>query len=63
VTRNTNKNYDVDAIAIVEGPRPLSNGTLSTAALNPAGFLPYSAPSTARFGGPRQVQLGVRFTF
>ncbi|MCS7081076.1 MAG: carboxypeptidase regulatory-like domain-containing protein [Chloracidobacterium sp.] len=63
VTRNTNKNYDVDAVAIVEGPRPLANGTLSTAALNPAGFLPYSAPSTARFGGPRQVQLGVRFTF
>jgi hypothetical protein len=63
VTRNTNKNYGVDAIAIVEGPRPLSHGTLSTAALNPAGFLPFSAPSTARFGGPRQVQLGVRFTF
>ncbi len=63
VTRNTNKNYDVDAVAIVEGPRPLPNGTLSTAPLNPAGFLPYSAPSTARFGGPRQVQLGVRLTF
>jgi hypothetical protein len=24
---------------------------------------PYTAPSTARFGGPRQLQLGARLVF
>lgn len=71
VTRTTNKGFGVDSA----NNFCTSNSALSNAAnpLNitcPAGFFPFirageptSAPSTARFGGPRQVQLGARFTF
>jgi hypothetical protein len=59
LTRNTNRGFGVDGIATVGGPTPGSPN---------AGFIsgsmePFSAPSTARFGGPRQVQIGARFTF
>lgn len=63
LTRNTNKNFGVDAIGTVAGPRPQASGVITTDPLNQAGFQPFSAPSTARFGGPRQVQIGARFTF
>jgi len=71
VTRNTNKGFGVDAIsnyctsssALADTANPLSITC-------PAGFFPFirageptSAPSTARFGGPRQLQLGARFIF
>lgn len=71
VTRNSNRGFGADAInnfctsssALASTSNPL-NITC------PTGFFPFrrageptSAPSTARFGGPRQLQLGVRFTF
>jgi len=57
VTRNGNKNFANDAISIYGVP--LANGAPS---VRTAGQ-PLFAPSTARFGGPRQLQLGVRFVF
>jgi len=57
VTRNGNKNFANDAISIYG--TPLANGSPSV----PTAGQPLFAPSTARFGGPRQVQLGVRFSF
>lgn len=53
LTRNTNKNFGNDSISEFGTP----DDPVSTA--GEALF----APSTARFGGPRQLQLGVRFVF
>ena len=52
-TRATNKNFANDSISIYGTP---------AAPVATAGQ-PLFAPSTARFGGPRQVQLGLRMTF
>jgi hypothetical protein len=52
-TRATNKHFGSDSISVY--------GTLA-APVATAGQ-PLFAPSTARFGGPRQVQLGVRTSF
>jgi len=53
VTGASNKNFGPD-----------SESLFGTAAKpNPTAGQPLVAPSTARFGGPRQVQLGVRFVF
>jgi Carboxypeptidase regulatory-like domain/TonB dependent receptor-like, beta-barrel len=57
VTRNGNKNFANDAISIYGVP--LANGAPSV----PTAGQPLFAPSSARFGGPRQVQLGARFIF
>jgi hypothetical protein len=57
VTRNGNKNFANDAISIYGVP--LASGAPSV----PTAGLPLFAPSTARFGGPRQLQLGARFVF
>ncbi len=57
VTRSSNKNFGNDAISFFGTPLP--NGSPSE---QNAG-VPLFAPSTARFGGPRQLQLGVRFIF
>ena len=52
-TRASNKHYGNDSISVFGTPaQPVAT----------AGQ-PLFAPSTARFGGPRQAQLGVRFTF
>ncbi len=71
VTRNTNKGFGSDSLSsyctadttLVSTSNPL-NITC------PTGFfpsvnagVPFTAPSTARFGGPRQLQLGARFSF
>lgn len=53
VTRANNKNFGNDSISVYGTP---------TAPVATAGQ-PLFAPSTARFGGPRQLQLGVRFVF
>ena len=53
VTRNTNKNYGMDGI---------SNYGTPAAPTSVAGQALF-APLTTRFGGARQVQLGVRYTF
>jgi hypothetical protein len=53
VTHNTNKGYGPDAVSL-----------FGTAALpNPTAGQALFAPTTTRFGGPRQVQMGARFTF
>ena len=53
VTRATNLNFGPDAI-----------GAYGTAAQPVAtAGVPLFAPSTARFGGPRQVQVGMRVVF
>ncbi|HMQ03078.1 MAG TPA: carboxypeptidase regulatory-like domain-containing protein [Pyrinomonadaceae bacterium] len=57
VTRSSNKNFGNDAISLFG--TPLANGSPSNAEAG----IPLFAPSTARFGGPRQLQLGVRFVF
>ena len=57
VTRNGNKGFGNDAISVYGVP--LANGAPS---VSTAG-LPLFAPSSARFGGPRQLQLGARFVF
>jgi hypothetical protein len=57
VTRNGNKNFANDAISVYG--TPLADGSPSV----PTAGKPLFAPSTARFGGPRQLQLGFRFVF
>jgi hypothetical protein len=57
VTRNGNKNFANDAISIYGVP--LASGAPSV----PTAGQPLFAPSSARFGGPRQLQLGFRFVF
>lgn len=71
VTRNTNKGFGVDAISNFCTSSSALNDTTNPLQITcPNGFFPNiraqqptSAPSTARFGGPRQLQLGVRFVF
>jgi hypothetical protein len=53
VTRARNKNFGNDSISTFGLP----SQPVATAGQ------PLFAPSTARFGGPRQLQLGVRFVF
>ena len=53
VTRATNKNFANDSISTYGTPA----SPVATAGQ------PLFAPSTARFGGPRQVQLGLRLQF
>jgi Tfp pilus assembly protein FimT len=53
VTHNTNKGYGPDAVSL-----------FGTAALpNPTAGQALFAPFTTRFGGPRQVQMGARYSF
>ena len=53
VTRAKNLNFGPDAV----DPRGTAAQPVAT------GGQPLFAPSTARFGGPRQVQLGMRMVF
>ena len=70
ITRNSNRNFGADSIGsfctsiqALSGPSIFNvtcpSGTFVAAGAGEA----FRAPSTARFGGPRQLQLGVRFTF
>lgn len=71
LTRNTNKGFGVDAISnFCTSSSALNDPANRFGVTCPAGFFPSirageptSAPSTARFGGPRQIQLGARFRF
>jgi hypothetical protein len=71
VTRNTNKGFGVDSISnFCTSSSSLADPANPLGVTCPSGFFPSvraleptSAPSTARFGGPRQVQLGARFRF
>ena len=70
-TRNTNKGFGVDSINnFCTGNSVLANTANPLSISCPTGFFPSirageptSAPSTARFGGPRQLQIGARFSF
>ena len=53
VTHNTNKGYGPDAVSLY--------GNAATP--NPTAGQALFAPFTTRFGGPRQVQMGARFSF
>jgi hypothetical protein len=53
VTHNTNKGYGPDAVSLF--------GNAATP--NPTAGQALFAPFTTRFGGPRQVQMGARFSF
>jgi hypothetical protein len=57
LTRSGNKNFANDAISVYG--TPLASGAPSV----PTAGQPLFAPSTARFGGPRQLQLGLRLVF
>jgi hypothetical protein len=71
VTKASNKGFGVDAYsdycttnsALVSSSNPLNitcpSGTNPSVLAGEA----YTSPSTARFGGPRQLQLGLRFQF
>lgn len=61
-TRASNKNFGVDSISIYgNAGNSLPGVTVPTTFPLPGE--PFTAPSTARFGGPRQLQLGARFVF
>ena len=72
LTRNTNRGYGSDSLnnyctsistlADTANPRGISCPALVPFP-NLRANQPTSAPTTARFGGPRQIQLGVRYTF
>jgi Carboxypeptidase regulatory-like domain len=53
ITRNSNKGFGSDSESLYGTP----------AAPLPTAGIPLVGPTTARFGGPRQLQLGVRFSF
>lgn len=72
VTRAKNKGFGADAISSFCSDVSGATGT-NASGFNitcPEDFAPaiaageaFTAPSTARFGGPRQLQLGLRFSF
>jgi hypothetical protein len=62
VTRASNKNFGVDSISIY-GNAGNSLPAVAVPTTFPLPGEPFTAPSTARFGGPRQLQLGARFVF
>ncbi len=71
VTRNSNRGFGADSLAnFCTGDSALADTANPLSISCPTGFFPNirgrqatAAPSTARFGGPRQLQLGVRFIF
>lgn len=71
-TRNTNKSFGADAISsfCTDVPEFIGANRFGFNITCPSGLSPsrfageaFTAPSTARFGGPRQLQLGLRFKF
>ncbi len=72
VTRAKNKGFGADAISAfctdtagATGGNPSGYDITCSSDFAPARAAgePFTAPSTARFGGPRQLQLGLRFSF
>ncbi|MGH9802355.1 MAG: hypothetical protein ACRD82_18480, partial [Blastocatellia bacterium] len=62
LTRASNKNFGVDSISI-HGNAGNSLPAVAVPTTFPLPGEAFTAPSTARFGGPRQLQLGARFVF
>lgn len=72
LTKASNKGFGADAISEVctdvtdfIGANPSGLNITCPSGFSPSKFAgeAFTAPSTARFGGPRQMQLGVRFSF
>ena len=71
LTRNTNRGYGADSLSnFCTSAASLADPANPMKISCPSGFFPSiranqptTAPSTARFGGPRQVQIGARLTF
>ena len=63
ITRASNKGMDGDGESVFGLPTPAVNPVTGLAYANNTAGRPTTAPSTDRFGGPRQVQMGVRFAF
>jgi hypothetical protein len=63
ITRSSNKGMDGDGESVFGLPTAAVNPFTGYAYANNTAGLPTTAPSTDRFGGPRQVQMGVRFSF
>ena len=62
VTRAKNTNFGVDGISVY-GNAGNSLPAVTVPTVFPLPGQPFTAPSTARFGGPRQLQLGARLIF
>lgn len=63
LTRASNKGMDGDGESVFGAPTATPNPVTGYFYTNATAGRPTTAPSTDRFGGPRQVQLGVRFAF
>lgn len=72
LTKASNKGFGPDAVSEVctdvadfIGANPSGLNLTCPAGFSPSKFAgeAFTAPSSARFGGPRQMQLGVRFSF
>jgi hypothetical protein len=63
VTRASNKGMDGDGESVFGKPTTTPNPATGLFYANDTAGRPTTAPPTDRFGGPRQVQLGARFSF
>jgi len=63
LTRASNKSFNGDGDSLFGKPQAAINPATGFPYANSTAGIPTSAPGTDRFGGPRQGQLGMRFTF
>ena len=63
ITRSPNKGMDGDGESVFGLPTTTVNPNTGYFYANNTAGKPTTAPSTDRFGGPRQVQIGARFSF
>jgi hypothetical protein len=63
IFRASNMGMDGDGESVFGAPTNVANPTTGYFYANATAGRPTTAPSTDRFGGPRQVQLGVRYRF
>ena len=63
LTRSTNKTFNGDGETTFGLPRATVNPLTGIPFANNTALIPTFAPGTDRFGGPRQMQLGLRFLF
>ncbi len=63
ITRSTNKAFNGDGETTFGRPTATINANTGLSFANNTALIPTFAPGTDRFGGPRQMQLGVRVRF
>ena len=63
LTKAANTGMDGDGESVFGAPTTTPNAVTGYYYTNATAGRPTTAPSTDRFGGPRQVQLGIRFAF